>query len=451
MTTPQKADTKKIFIIALPLICQQIFLQLKVYIDRAMLGRVDSDFFSAVGNVLVPYHAILSVITSICTGTTILIAHNIGAKNEDMYKKYAECSYLGNTLISIAAFFFFFFCSGILFNIMGVKSPILELSAAYLKIMSFSFLIFGIYSTSISITQGIGLTKIIMITGIISNLINIILDYILIFGKFGFPKMEIRGAALASFISTLTAALIIVFYVFKSKRMPFKFSLKDVIFSKINLYKDVLKKGLPTGFEMGLFNVGNFIVISFLNRIEASSVGIYTLIYSIQLIPLLFYMGLAQATLTLTGHKTGEGDPKQAVNTGLKALKFSLMVCAVFAVLFILFPKSIVRIFTNDISFIENAAVYFIVVAFTMFPKATNIVIGHGIRGIGDTKWMMYTQIFGTIFVVTLSYILIFTANIGLMGIFITFMADETIRAIINTLRFWRGRNFYRKQIQKTV
>ena len=81
MTAAITADTKKIFTIALPLICQQVFMQLKVYIDRAMLGHVNSDFFSAIGNVLVPYNAVLTVITSICTGTTILIAHNIGAKN----------------------------------------------------------------------------------------------------------------------------------------------------------------------------------------------------------------------------------------------------------------------------------------------------------------------------------------------------------------------------------
>jgi len=447
MELNKNTDIKKIFTIALPLICQQIFVQLKVYIDRAMLGRVNSDFFSAIGNVLVPYQMVMSMIISICTGTTILIAHNIGAKNEDMYKKYAECSYIGNTVISLIAFFFFFFCSGFLFYIMGVKSPILELSASYLKIMSFSYLIFGIYSTSVSITQGIGLTKIIMISGIVSSVLNILLDYILIFGKFGFPQMEIRGAALASFISISAAAVVIVLYVFFSKRMPVKLNLKDVIFCKLNLYKDVLKKGVPTGLEMGLFNIGNFIIIIFLNRIDASAVGIYTLIYSIQLIPLLFYMGLAQATLTLTGHKTGEGEHVQAVNTGFLALKFSLLFCFIFAVLFILFPKNIMGIFTNDILFIDNSSKYFLVIAITMFPKATNIIIGHGIRGTGDTKWMMYTQIFGTIFVIALSYILIFILRIGLMGIFITYLADESIRSIINTIRFWKGKDFFRRKI----
>jgi len=439
-----KSTTKKIFTIALPLIWQQIFLQLQIYVDRAFLGRVNSEFFSAIGNVLVPYHAIISTITAICTGTTILIAHNIGAKNENMSKKYAESSYLGNTIISVIMFVFFFFGAGIIFKIMGVRSPILEYSISYLKIISFSMIFFGIYTTSASIMQGVGLTKIIMITGIISNALNILLDYLLIFGKFGFPKMGIEGAALASVISITSAVPIITIYVLKCRRMPFKINFTDVIKAELVTFKQVLKKGLPTGFEIGLWSVGSIIVIAFLNRLDAVSVGVYTLVFSIQLVPLFFYTGLAQATLTLVGFKTGEGEHKQAVGIGFKATFYSLMFCVVFAALFILFPKNIMGIFTNDVSFIETASKYFLIVAITMFPKALNIIMGHGIRGMGDTKWMMYTQIFGTIFVVVLAYILLFHFNLGLMGIFTTFLADETIRGLINMLRFRFGREFYR-------
>jgi len=438
------SDTKRIFAIALPLILQQIFLQLQIYVDRAFLGHVNFEFFSAIGNVLVPYYAIISVITAICTGTTILIAHSIGAKNDEMSKKYAEVSFLGSTVISLAMFLFFFFGSGIIFKIMGVQSPILEYSTSYLKILSFSLLIFGIYTTSVSIMQGVGLTKIIMITGIVSNTLNIMLDYILIFGKFGFSQMGIEGAALASVVSITAAVPIITIYVFKSNNMPFKINFFDVVYSKLYLYKEVLKKGLPTGLEIGLWNIGSVIIIALLNRLDSFSVGVYTLIFSIQLVPLFFYTGLAQATLTLVGFKTGEGEHKQAVNIGFKATLFSMMICVVFSVLFVLFPKNIMGIFTDNVPFIETGAKYFFIVAMTMFPKALNIIMGHGIRGMGDTKWMMYTQIFGTIFVVTLSYFLIFIAKLGLMGVFITYLADETIRGVINMFRFWLGRKFYR-------
>jgi len=79
----------------------------------------------------------------------------------------------------------------------------------------------------------------------------------------------------------------------------------------------------------------------------------------------------------------------------------------------------------------------------TIFPKSINNVIGLGIRGTGDTKWMPYGQMLGTVLVITLSYVLIFTAKLGLWGIFITLLVDETVRGIINLLRFLKGREFF--------
>ena len=78
-----------------------------------------------------------------------------------------------------------------------------------------------------------------------------------------------------------------------------------------------------------------------------------------------------------------------------------------------------------------------------MFPRAVNNVIGLGIRGMGDTKWMLYGQVFGTTLAIALSYIFIFILNMGLMGIFIMFLIDETVRSIVNILRFWKGREFF--------
>jgi len=154
-----------------------------------MLGHVDSKYFSAVGNALVPYYAVTAIITAICCGTTILIAQNIGAKNESQSKNYAECSFIGNSIFPLLAFLFFFFASGYMFKLMGVQSPVLEYSTSYIKILAFTLLILGVVSTSISVMQGIGITKIIMLSGLISNALNILLDWILIFGKFGFPQM----------------------------------------------------------------------------------------------------------------------------------------------------------------------------------------------------------------------------------------------------------------------
>ena len=84
-----KVSTRRIFNIALPLVFQQLSMQVQIWVDRAMLGHIDSRYFSAVGNAVVPFYAIFAIISGLCVGTTILIAQNIGERNFENSKKYA--------------------------------------------------------------------------------------------------------------------------------------------------------------------------------------------------------------------------------------------------------------------------------------------------------------------------------------------------------------------------
>ncbi|MCL2185739.1 MAG: MATE family efflux transporter [Treponema sp.] len=433
----------KIFTIAIPIIVQQLSHHMQILVDRAMLGHINPEFFSAVGNSLVPYSAVNSVILAICSGATILIAQSVGAKNYSLSCRYAECSFIGNSIFPVIAFLFFFFGSPFLFKIMGVQSPVLEYAVSYIKITSFNLFIVGIIATCTSILQGIGLTRIIMVTGIITNVLNILFDWILIYGKFGFPAMNIEGAAFATLISNFTAVPFFLIYVLKRKKIPFKIKIRNIFKFDFKLYKNVFKMGIPSGGEYALWSLGNLFVVSFLNRIDIMAAGIYTLLFSIKGLSVILYAGFAHAGLTLAGQKTGEKEHKQAINIVFKCLSLALIVCTVVAVIFCIFPKDILGLFTSDILLVNFASPFLIFVTLVMFPQAVNIVIGYGIRGTGDTRWMFYTQILGTILVITLSYILIFSAGLGLWGVFITFLADEFIRSIINLLRFWKGREVF--------
>ena len=435
--------SSKIFAIAIPIIVQQLSHHMQILVDRAMLGHINPEFFSAVGNSLVPYSAVNSVILAICSGATILIAQSIGAKNYSLSCRYAECSFIGNSIFPVIAFLFFFFGSPWLFKIMGVQSPVLEYAVSYIKITSFNLFIIGIIATCTSILQGIGLTRIIMVTGIITNVLNILFDWILIYGKFGFPAMNIEGAALATLIANFTAVPFFLIYVIKRKKIPFKIKVRNIFKFDLKLYKSVFKMGIPSGGEYALWSLGNLFVVSFLNRIDIMAAGIYTLLFSIKGLSVILYAGFAHAGLTLAGQKTGEKEHKQAINIVFKCLSLALIVCTAVAVIFCIFPKDILALFTSDTSLVNFAVPFLIFVTLVMFPQAVNIVIGYGIRGTGDTRWMFYTQILGTVMVITLSYILIFTAGLGLWGVFITFLVDEFVRSIINILRFWKGREFF--------
>jgi len=138
------------------------------------------------------------------------------------------------------------------------------------------------------------------------------------------------------------------------------------------------------------------------------------------------------------GQKTGEGDLTQARAAGFTALGYSFLVCLAVAAVFRLYPDSILKLFTDDYGMIQTTVPYLRFVPWIMFPKAINCVIGLCIRGMGDTRWMLYTQIFGSVFMVCCAYFMIFTVGLGLFGIFVTLLADETIRGILNFFHFFR-------------
>lgn len=427
---------KQILRLALPLILQQLCLQLQIWIDRAMLGHVNALFFSAIGNTSVPYHMISSSITAVCGGTAILTAQGVGAKNLTQVKETAEASFLGSSIISACAFAFFFFGSEWLFRLMGVQSPILEYSTAYIRILSVSLLILGASATTTAFLQGLGFTKIIMAAGIAGNLLNILLDWLLIFGKLGLPAFGIEGAALATVIANVLSALIVLRFVLRSPEMPVRITLMGQLRQRLRSYRRVLALGIPSMMEYALWNMGNMVLVSFLNRLDTMSAGIYTLVFSVETVPLLIYMGFANAGLTLVGQQTGANSPGQARRTGVLCLVFSLAVCTGIAAVFRTFPRQLLGLFTDDQYILDIAVPHLVFVSWLLFPKAVNNVIGLCIRGLGDTRWMLYTQIFGTIVMVCLGYCLILGSGLGLSGIFITLLVDEILRSIANLLRF---------------
>lgn len=428
--------TGRIFRIALPLILQQLCLQLQIWIDRAMLGHLNAEYFSAVGNALVPYNAAVAIVNAICGGTAILAAHRVGERDMDGLRRVARASFAGNSLFSALAFLFFLFFSDAVFGLMGVGEGLLEGASAYLSIVSFSLPVLGPVSTATAILQGFGLTKMIMLTGIVGNLLNIVLDWLLIFGRAGFPALGLEGAALATAAANLISATILLLYVLRSPALPFRGGKRAAGERLLRGYGQVLKMGLPSGLEYALWHLGNMFVVSYLNRLDIMAAGIYTLIFSIETLPLLIYMGFANAGLTLVGQETGAHEPGRARRAGFRCLGFAALVCLGVAALFLALPKGILGLFTDELTLVEYAAPYLMFTAAIMFPKAVNAVIGLCIRGTGDTRWMLMTQVFGTVFVIVCARLLIFRAGLGLMGIFVTLLADESLRGIMNLIRF---------------
>lgn len=447
---------KQILRIATPVIVTSLVSQIQILTDSAFVGRLDSALFSAIGNVMFPLFLALSFLWAVPTGTTVLIAQKIGAGKPEDGAAVAESSLKFNTLFAVGLAVIWFFACRPVFMMMGVTEPVLSQSVSYARILSGFLIMMGLHSTISSIFQGIGITVPVMVVGFFGSVVNIFLDWVMIFGKFGFPAMGLEGAAWATVLSSLLGFPIIFFWMLALKKKPFHMHPGKMLVRPLKDYLPVLKIGLPAGVEDFLWNAGNLVLVRFLNVLAPMgpgiyAVGIYTLVTRIASTPVLVYLGFSKAAQTLVGNRTGEIDGKGAIHDGLHSMIWTAAVAVGFVLVFALFPSQTLGIFTKDPEMIRLSVPYLLLFTLVLIPQAFNITIGHSIRGFGDTRWMLITQIFGTAFMIIGAWVFMFPLKFAFVGLFIVMIVDEIIRAVINFIRFMKGPFWGQKNPPRTT
>jgi len=432
--------------IALPLMLNMLISQIQMVIDRSFLGQIQVEYMSALGNVTAPLWTTISVIWALSSGGTILMSQALGAGKRDRAEEVAESSLKYTSLSALVVYFFWLVGARSIFKIMGVQEPILGYCMEYTLLILPMVLITGILAGSCSIFQAEGYTRPILIGGIIRSLLNIVLDWLLIFGHWGFPEMGLRGAALATTIAEFIGTLIILIQLFRSQRISFKLSWSRIWRAPLRIYRQLAAKGLPSAGEELLWNLGNLGILRLLNTISILAAGIHTIIFSVDILPALVFIALGQGVLTLTGHKTGEKDYATLFQPAYRGLRDSWLLALLVFLAFVLIPRLILRIFTSDISIIEQSVPLMVIAGINFFPRSVNIILGHAIRGYGDTRWMFRTQVLGTVQVIALSALFLFVFNWGIPGVFIAVLVDESIRSLLNFWRFRKGPDEMRAQ-----
>jgi len=429
-----KSKLLKIFI---PIMLSNVITQIQMLIDRIFLGRMDVLYMSAVGNATAPVWTTMSFVFALSMGASILISQKVGAEDIESGKEYAASLVKFHNFIPVVLFLFWTFASPFVFKVMGVGENVIDLCVSYTRIYAPVFLITGLGAAYSVVFQTSNYTKPLVTYGILRSALNILFDYVLIFGKFGFPRMEIRGAALGTTLAEFLGAFYLLYVTIAKKDKFFTSpSLKQIIHAKVGLYLKSIKLGVNSALEDFLWNIGNLLMIRILNAIDEKAAGIYTMVFSIEVIFVVVIGALGSSTMTVSGEATGARDLPLYRSVVGTAMLWSCILSAAAFIVSCIIPQQILSIFTTDKAIIETSALFVILVQFNLFGKSGNIVIGGGIRGYGDTRWMLITQIIGTFAVVGMAALFVFVFHWGLLGVFIAVITDEAVRAIVNSIRF---------------
>ncbi|MBQ1671436.1 MAG: MATE family efflux transporter [Treponema sp.] len=430
--------------IAVPIVLGNIINQVQMLTDRAFLGHVDPLYMSALGNVNSAIWTTISCCFSLTVGSSILISQKVGAKQMDECENYASSLVKWTNALSLALFLFWLFFGRLVFTLMGASATVLPMCMDYLHFFMPIFLVIGIEASTMVIMQTSNYTKPLVWFGLVRSLLNVLLDWIMIFGKLGFPAMGIRGAALATTISEYVGVIIASIIFISSKKLFTRPRLSAVIKAPLTPFARSVKLGINTALEDLLWNSGNLALVVILNSISEVAAGIYSMVFGVELLVVVVIGAIGNATMTLTGEATGAQDVRKFSGVFKNALLLSFVCSAVMLVFCLVIPGPIISIFTKDQLIISTCGLYMLLMCLNLFSKSGNIIAGNSIRGYGDPFWMFKTQIAGTIFVISMALLFVKVFGMGILGVFLAVLLDEFLRNIVNTLRVrWIVRNCF--------
>ena len=195
---------------------------------------------------------------------------------------------------------------------------------------------------------------------------------------------------------------------------------------------NAVKLGINTAFEDFAWNFGNLMLIRILNSINDLAAGIYSIVFSVEVLAVVVIASIGNGTMTIASEARGSKDLKMYKEICKISYALCVLVALIALGICIAFPDFILRMFTKDEGIIASCGFYLILVCINLFGKSANIIIGNGIRGSGNTVWMFATQLFGTVFIIGLASLFVYVFNMEIVGVFMAVIVDEIVRAFIN-------------------
>jgi len=379
-----KGSYMEIWLLAYPAIIMMISHTVMSTIDTLMVSRLGTAEIGAVSLGALLVWTFYSLFNGLIQSTNTFVAQFYGADDKEECTRFT----FQGVYLSLAAgviLYFLSFSGGFLFKVMGPSEEVQLIGNGYLRISLMGGGFFLVYLTLSCFFRGIGDTKTPMKVAIVANIVNVIGDYLLIFGHFGFPRMEVEGAAVATVFASLTGALIFLAIFLRGKYRE-EFRSRSLFSFSVERIWRMIRLGMPIGIQY-LLDIGSFLVFSAYigrmgnNQLAANHIAIRVMSFSF-----MPCFGISIAATSLVGQYLGAGDSESSEKSGNSALKIGLLYTAAIAVLFLTFSGTIARIFSQDPEVISFTRNILIMAAIFQVFDGMGLIASGSLRGAGDTR-----------------------------------------------------------------
>lgn len=435
-----KSFYQRVANIAVPLGLQQILNQAAGFVDTIMVSQINGVGAVAVATQLDTI--MMNVGFGINSGAGMYAAQFYGAEDYKSLKKIFGLKIIINMINAVLFMLLALLFGKSILRFYSGDEEVVALGLSYLSISCFAYIFSSLNNVYGFIYRAIQKTHIPMYVGMVVMAINICFNYILIFGKFGFPQMGVAGAALATFIATVTGTMIHIIYAYKTKQ-PFLGTFDEMFHQSFDFVKPVIKRMFPLICNEAFFGFGMSLYVKAFGMLGKNSLEIYKIGNTVANFFFILAMGLNNATGLIIGAELGRQDMEKAKEYS----NYFVLLAVIFAIVsaggVIIFAKPLVSLFGLTDPVIHQGAItivrlFAIRIAFRMF----NVIIMSSLRAGGDSLFLMFLD-GGVMWCVglPLAYLSILVFHVSSFSLlFVIIQVEQLARLMIGLVRYKQGK-----------
>ena len=443
----QENIRRRLFKLAAPIFIETLLIMMLGAVDVIMLSRHSDNSVAAVGvvnQIIVLTFLIFEVIN---LGTSVLCSQYLGAKMHKNVVQVVGVSLLMNLVVGVSVSLFLFGLNETILQWMGLTPELMKDGTDYMRIVG-AFAFFQAISLTLSASLRSANKAIYpMMVTVVVNILNIIGNYTLIFGEFGFPEMGVEGAAISTAFSRGVSMVILFIILFRKhiRKFPLAY-FRPFPFKEL---KNLLKVGLPSAGEQLSYSSSQVVITYFINALGMEALAARTYSVNIIMFSFLFCIAIAQGGAICIGHLIGEKRPHAAFLLGKYVMKKSVLITVCLSLITALMGPFIFGWLTTNEQIIRMGVTILAIDVILEIGRPINIFATNALRAAGDVNYPFYLGLVVMWSVaVGCGYLFGVHWGWGLAGMWVAFLLDENIRGIV-FVRRWYGMKWVKKSFVK--
>lgn len=426
--------------IAWPSILESFLISLVGMIDTIMVSSLGSYAIASIGLTTQPKFIGLAIFLSLNVAVSAIVAHRKGANDCKSANKVLLQSIIITVILAVIVSVICVTFANPIIRFAGSSSDTHESAVIYFRIIM-GCMIFNVLSMVINAAQrGAGNTKIAMRTNVVSNGVNILFNYLLISGNFGFPALGIKGAALATVLGTICACIMSIFSVLHNNQFICLKTVSKIKFDKATI-SSILNIGSSTLVEQIFLRVGFLTYSIIIANLGTTAFAAHQIGMNLISISFSFGDGLSVAAISLVGQNLGANRKDLAKLYGGVCQRLGLVFACIISFIFVTMGRQIFSLFSPEEVILNYGSMIMKLMAVIVFLQISQVIFSGCLRGAGDTKFTALVSLISVAIIrPAAGWLFCYPLGLGLFGAWLGLAFDQFMRFIMTYTRFKSGK-----------